>query len=280
MSDNAAVTLAEPERIADADFPHYDIHPGQGPWLLLVHGFLSSRAQWGPNLEALSAFCRPVTLELYGHGRSPSPADPALYNTRAYAEAIDALRERLGAERWFVCGYSLGATVSIRYALTHPGRLHGHIFTNSASAFAEARQSGDGRAAAAANANRIREGGKAALDRIAVHPRRAKRLPPATYDALVADAEGISPEGIAMGMEHMMPTASVRADLHANTRPALLVCGRFEKRFAPNRDFAATHMPDLEIVDVDAGHAVNMTAATAFNEAVERFVRQRLREAP
>ena len=111
------------------------------------------------------------------------------------------------------------------------------------------------------------------MDRIAVHPRRAKRLPPATYDALVADAEGIDPEGIAMAMEHMMPTASVRSDLGANTRPALLVCGRFEKRFASNRDFAAAQMPHLEIVDVDAGHAVNMTATEAFNTAVERFVR-------
>ena len=258
------------------DAPHWDVHPGQGPWLLLVHGFLSSRAQWGPNLEALSAFCRPVTLELYGHGRSPSPADPALYNTRAYARAIDALRERLGAERWFVCGYSLGAAVTIRYALEYPHRLHGHIFTNSASAFAEPRMTGDWRATAAANAKSIRDGGKAALDRIAVHPRRAKRLPPETYAALVADAEGISPEGIAMAMEHMMPTASVRADLGVNTRPTLLVCGRLEKRFAANRDFAAAEMPHLDIVDVDAGHAVNMTAANAFNAAIERFVQRAL----
>lgn len=278
MSDQAAASLAEPEGVADADFPHYDVHPGQGPWLLLVHGFLSSRAQWGPNLEALSAFCRPVTLELYGHGRSPSPADPALYSTGAYARTLDTLRERLGAERWFVCGYSLGATVTIRYALTHPQRLYGHIFTNSASAFAEPRLPGDARMAAAANAKRIRQGGRAALDRIAVHPRRAKRLPQETYDALLADAEGISPDGIAMGMEHMMPNASVRGDLGANTRPALLVCGRFEKRFAPNRDFAAANMPHLEIVDVDAGHAVNMTAPGAFNAAVERFVRDRLRD--
>ncbi|MDE0692442.1 MAG: alpha/beta fold hydrolase [Gammaproteobacteria bacterium] len=261
------------------DAPRWDVHPGTGPYLLLVHGFLSSRAQWGPNVEALSAFCQPVTLELYGHGRSPSPADAALYNTRSYATTIDAIRERLGVERWFVCGYSLGATVTIRYALTHPHRLYGHVFTNSASAFAEHSGAADRQATAAANAKRIRDGGREALDRIAVHPRRAKRLPPATYDALVADAERIDPEGIAMAMEHMMPTASVRSDLGANTRPALLVCGRFEKRFAANRDFAATQMPHLEIVDVDAGHAVNMTATEAFNTAVERFVHANLAKA-
>ena len=277
MTEAAPATRDEDGSLATGpDAPHWEVHPGTGPYLLLVHGFLSSRAQWGPNLEALSAFCQPVTLELYGHGRSPSPADAALYDTRRYATCIDAIRDCLGIERWFVCGYSLGATVTIRYALTHPHRIFGHVFTNSASAFAERRLTGDWQATAAANAKRIRTGGREALDRIAVHPRRAKRLPPATYDALVADAEGISPEGIAMAMEHMMPTASVRADLSANTRPALLVCGRFEKRFAPNRDFAAANMPHLEIVDVDAGHAVNMTATDAFNTAVERFVRTNL----
>ena len=63
--------------------PHYEVHPGRGPHLLLVHGMLSSRAQWLPNLAALAAVCRPVTLELWGHGRSPAPADPAAYHPDA-----------------------------------------------------------------------------------------------------------------------------------------------------------------------------------------------------
>lgn len=266
-----AEEAAAPEPV---EGPHWEVHPGRGPYLLLVHGFLSSRAQWAPNLAPLSAFCRPVTLELYGHGRSPSPAEGVHYDTRAYARFIDGLREELRADRWYVCGYSLGATVTIRYALTYPERLHGHIFTNSASAFAERRLTADWRENARASAARLRAGGREAVDRIAVHPRRARRLPPDLYDALVADAERIDPEGIAMAMEHMMPTASVRAELGANTRPALLVCGRFEKRFAPNRDYAAATMPHLAIVDVDAGHAVNMTAADEFNAAVEAFIRR------
>ena len=52
---------------------------GTGPYLLLVHGFLSSRAQWRPNLEGLRRFCRPVVVELWGHGRSPTPDDPEAY---------------------------------------------------------------------------------------------------------------------------------------------------------------------------------------------------------
>ncbi len=259
--------------------PRWQVHDGRGPHLLLIHGFLSSRAQWLPNLEALGEVCRPVTLELYGHGESPAPDAAKHYRPDQYARAIDGIREQLGARAWFVCGYSLGAALSIRYVLSYPQRVIGHIFTNSASAFAEPRLADSWRANARESAARIRQGGRAGLERMAVHPKRARRLPPAVYDALVADAERIDPAGIANAMEGTMPTASVRADLARNERPALLVCGRFEKRFAPHRDYAVANMPHLDVVDVDSGHAVNMAAADAFNAAVCRFVTAHCAEA-
>ena len=252
--------------------PYWETCEGDGPHLLLIHGFLSSRAQWQPNLEALRRVCRPVVMELYGHGRSPTPDAPSSYHIPSYVEAIDGIRQALGVERWFVCGYSLGAALSIRYALVHPQHVYGHVFTNSASAFADARQVQEWRDNASASAERVRNGGKAALERMAVHPRRAKRLPRPVYDALAADAELIVPDGIANTMQHTLPNASVRADLERNSRPALLVCGRFERRFAPHRAFAEQMMPQLTVAEVDSGHAVNMQAAGAFNAAVGKFV--------
>ena len=57
---------------------YYDVHAGTGPYMLLVHGFLSSRTQWRLNLAALASVVRPVVVELWGHGRSPAPAEPAI----------------------------------------------------------------------------------------------------------------------------------------------------------------------------------------------------------
>ena len=252
--------------------PHWELCGGEGPYLLLIHGFLSSRAQWQPNLDALRQVCRPVLLELYGHGRSPAPAGSECYEPGAYARAIDAIRRELGVANWFVCGYSLGAAISLRYALEFRERVRGHVFTNSASAFAEPAEVAGWRANAGESATRIRRGGLAAVERLAVHPKRARRLPPATRDALLADAALIDPAGIAGTLEWTLPTASVRGDLAANSRPALLVCGRFERRFAPHRQFAEAAMPRLAIADVASGHAVNMQAAEAFNTAVCAFV--------
>lgn len=256
------------------DAPHWEVCEGDGPHVLFIHGFLSSRAQWQPNVRTLAEVCQPVLLELYGHGRSPVPAAAERYSAQGYAAAIDGIRAELGVESWFVCGYSLGAAISIRYALSFPARVRGHIFTNSASAFAEPSLTDSWRRNARDAAARVRKGGKDALERMAVHPRRAKRLPPALYQALLADADLIDPEGIAKALEYTMPTASVRAELKDNTQPALLVCGRFERRFAAHRAYAEEVMPALTIADVDSGHAVNMSAAAAFDEAVSAFVRR------
>ena len=252
--------------------PHWELCSGQGPHLLLIHGFLASRAQWQPNLDALRRVCRPVLLELYGHGRSPTPKAIGCYETASYAKAIDDVRRQLGVADWFVCGYSLGAAITLRYALDFPQRVRGHAFTNSASAFAEPELVAAWRAGARASAERVRSGGRAAVERMAVHPKRARRLPPAVRTALLADAALIDPDGVAGALEATLPTASVRAELKDNARPALLVCGRFEKRFAPHREHVAAAMPHLSVVDVDSGHAVNMQAADAFDDALAAFV--------
>lgn len=252
--------------------PSWEVHPGTGPFLLLVHGFLSSRAQWAPNLGPLGDVCRPVTLELFGHGRSPAPEQDVPYTPEGYVAAMDAIRAELGVDSWFVCGYSLGGALTIRYALTHPQRVIGQVFTNSMSAFADAalvkqwsqtgQQSGDA----------IERGGMAAIERIPVHPKHARRLPSDIRDALLRDTELLDPRGVANTIRHTTPEASVRADIGTNRVPALLACGRFEKRFEPHRSFAEKHMPRLRVVEMDAGHGVNMQDAVRFNSAVADFI--------
>lgn len=80
---------------------HAVVHDGDGPHAVLLHGLLGSRSYWLDNLDALQAVCRPVVVELWGHGRSPAPADPARYEPDAYADELERLRIGLGAERWF-----------------------------------------------------------------------------------------------------------------------------------------------------------------------------------
>jgi pimeloyl-ACP methyl ester carboxylesterase len=251
---------------------NYTVHEGRGPYLLLIHGFLMSAPQWQPNLAGLSEVCRPVVAELWGHGDSPAPDDPDAYLPNGYVEAFEAIRSSLGIERWWVCGYSLGAGLTINYALRCPERVVGHIFTNSTSGFADVAQQGAWRRGADAAAAAIEAEGIRAIERMPVHPRHAKRLPKDLYDALCSTAARLDPRGIANTLKYTNPNVSVRARIADNPRPALLVCGRYESRFSAHRDYAAANMPRLTVVDIDAGHGVNMEAPDAFDRAVAEFV--------
>lgn len=250
--------------------PHYEIHDGAGPPLLLVHGFLSSRAQWRLNLEALQAVCRPVVLELWGHGRSPAPDDPALYRVSAYIAAFEEIRRRLGAERWFVCGQSFGAGLTMRYALEHSGRVPGQVVTNSVSAFSNMDQTGRIDRALA-----VEKGGRAALEAWPIHPRKARRLPEAVRDALWADADLLDPASVALSMRHTAPGLAIVDDMPSFTVTTLLVNGLREAAFQPLRKRAETEIPDCRVVDLDGGHSVNIDAAEGFNEAVCAFIWER-----
>ena len=250
---------------------HTEVHEGRGSYLLLVHGMLASRAQWMLNLEALAQVCRPVVVELWGHGRSPAPEDPARYHPDRYVEEFERIRRQLGAERWLICGQSLGAALTLRYTLDHPERVIAQVFTNSNSALAEPEWGALVRPALQAHARRIESEGRAALEASPVHPRKSRRLPPEVQAALVADCERHDPLGIALTGVETVPHSSVRNRIHTNRVRSLLLVGEHEKRFTPHREFASTHMPRLEVRNLAAGHAVNIEAAAGFNAAVSAF---------
>ena len=250
----------------------YRVHPGRGPHLLLLHGFLTGPAQWVANLDALAEQCIPVTAWLWGHAGAASPEDPAAYTPDAYVAALDAIREALNVDQWFLLGYSLGAGLTLRYALTHPHRVAGHLFTNSTSALADSEQQRLWRARAPAAAEMVAAGGHAAMERIAVHPRHARKLPAPIYRAIREEARHHDPAGIARTMRYTNPATSVRDDLGGNRRPARLIWGNRERRFRPLAEYAVRHMPLLEVAELDAGHGMNMEVPAAFNRAVTEFL--------
>ena len=252
--------------------PYFEVHDeGHGPYLMFLHGFLSSRAQWRPNLAGLTQFCRPVVIELLGHGRSPAPSDPQAYTVDSYLAAFEDIRRQVGAESWVVCGQSFGAGLAVHYALRHPERVPGLVFTNSLSAMSP-KGNPDREAQQRQRIEAIRTGGREGLESIRIHPRHAKRLPEDAKRALVADAALISLEGVIHSWQTTSPQLSIVDVLGQLPMPALLVNGHWEKRFQPMRDAAARLLPGLEIVDLDGGHSVNMEAPDGFNAAVRDFL--------
>jgi len=250
---------------------HVEVHEGTGPYLLLVHGICSSRAQWRPNLAGLAEVSRPVVVELLGHGRSPSPTEDAAYTVEAYLARFEAIRAGLGAERWAICGQSFGAGLTLNYALAHPARVTRQVFTNSNSALAKRNPAVSDEMRLARLAG-FEDRGRAALEAMPFYPKRSGRLAPDVEAELLADAERISLSGVAQGLRYTAPGLSVIDRFAETAVPTLLVNGRREKSFQPVRDEAARLLPALQVVDLDGGHPVNLDQPEAFNAALRAFL--------
>jgi len=247
---------------------YYEVHGTQGPHLLMVHGLMSSRAQWIPNLKAFTEFCRPVVVELFGHGRSALPRNPEAYFPENYIREFEMIRHELRLGNWFICGQSLGAALTLRYSLLHPERVKAQIFTNSLSALSDV---GD-------NENMERlvmlmlQGGRASLDSFPLNPSRSRFLDPEIKKALVEDINLVDMEGFANNLLHLIPRCSVRNLLSKISVPTLLVAGKFDKQFGALVPTVLENTPYLEFIELEGGHAVNIDAADRFNEAVRKFI--------
>lgn len=99
---------------------------GEGPALVLVHGFASThRANWvepGWTSALSEAGYRLVMFDLRGHGQSAKLYEPSDYALDLLAGDLDTLISHLGLKAPHVFGYSLGAMVALRLASRAPQR--------------------------------------------------------------------------------------------------------------------------------------------------------------
>jgi haloacetate dehalogenase len=96
---------------------------GEGPPLLLLHGFPQSLLEWRYLTAPLAQHFRVVAADLRGYGNSSSPSggkDHRGYSKAAMAEDQHQLMQKLGFERFAVVGHDRGARVAHRLALEYP----------------------------------------------------------------------------------------------------------------------------------------------------------------
>jgi haloacetate dehalogenase len=99
---------------------------GEGPPLVLIHGFPQTHVMWHAVAPELARTHRVICLDLRGYGWSAAPqgdGGAALYSKRAMGEDVVAVMESLGHLRFGVIGHDRGARVAYRLALDHPGRV-------------------------------------------------------------------------------------------------------------------------------------------------------------
>jgi haloacetate dehalogenase len=95
---------------------------GEGPPLLLIHGFPQTHVEWAPIAPVLAARFTVVVMDLRGYGRSCAPPsrEGALYAKREMAMDARAVMAALGFSRFCVAGHDRGGRVAYRLALDAP----------------------------------------------------------------------------------------------------------------------------------------------------------------
>lgn len=99
---------------------------GEGPGLLLVHGFPRTHLMWRHLAPRFTDSHTVVCADLPGYGHSGSPAstdDHFPYSKRAMASELVQVMEQLGFKRFSVAGHDRGGRVSYRMAIDHPERI-------------------------------------------------------------------------------------------------------------------------------------------------------------
>ena len=107
------------------DIAYIDV--GQGPPIVLIHGFGSNHAvNWqstGWLTTLAGAGRRVIAMDVRGHGESAKLYDAASYRPGLMAEDAANLLDHLKIARADVMGYSMGGRVAAHLAVVHPERV-------------------------------------------------------------------------------------------------------------------------------------------------------------
>jgi len=255
--------------------PHADVNDqriyfedtgGDGPPVILGHGFLMDHEMFAPQVAALAPTYRVITWDERGFGATEYDGQPFSY----WDSANDclALLDHLGIDRAVVGGMSQGGFLSLRVALTAPERVRALILLDTEAGLPDAETM--------AGEDQMGE------TWFAVGP--VDELAGAVANLIIAD-EAENAKWIAKWQARdkellRQPFACLhgREDLHDRlgeiTCPALVVHGTEDTAIPMDKAerLAAGLSGAGEVVKVAGAHAANLTNPEPVNEAILAFL--------
>jgi 2-succinyl-6-hydroxy-2,4-cyclohexadiene-1-carboxylate synthase len=251
---------------------------GEGPPFLLIHGFTGRGSDWAPFLPALRRRATTITVDLLGHGRSDSPAEPARHAIERQAADMSAILREMGAVPATVAGYSLGARVALRLAVADPGAVARLVLESPSAGVADPAARAQRRAADEQLASLLEgDGIDAFVDRWENLPIFApeRTLPAAHRARLHAARLRNRPEGLAASLRGAGQGAMepLHDRLAGVTTPTLVVAGALDEAGADRARAIAAGIPGarLEIME-GIGHAPHREAPDRFRRLLLDFL--------
>ncbi|MDP8940709.1 MAG: acetoin dehydrogenase dihydrolipoyllysine-residue acetyltransferase subunit [Actinomycetota bacterium] len=122
----------EPETVEvnGREIQYLEVGEGEGPPLVLLHGFGGDINIWVFNQEALAASRTVYALDLPGHGGSSK--DVGEGDLSFFVETLAGFLDAMGVEKAHLFGHSMGGAIAGSFALAHPKRVESLILAASA----------------------------------------------------------------------------------------------------------------------------------------------------
>jgi len=242
---------------------------GDGPALVLLHGFSHDSRVWRPQLESLRDQFTLIAWDAPGAGRSADP--PETYGIADWADCLAALLEGAGVQRAHILGLSWGGLLAQEFYRRHAARVASLVLADTYAGWT-------GSLPAPIPTERL----AACLRDASLPPREfALRYLPGMFsesapleirEELANVMSDFHPAGF-----RLMATALAHADtrdLLPNIQvPTLLIWGEADARspLAVADQFHAAIAGARLVVIPRAGHVSNLEAPAQFDAAVRDF---------
>ncbi|MCY3603646.1 MAG: alpha/beta fold hydrolase [Chloroflexi bacterium] len=237
---------------------YYEVE-GEGPAILLTHGFGASSSMWRGQMDAFRDRYRIIAWDMRGHGNTDSPEDSAEYSEPATLADIAAILDACEVESAIVGGLSLGGYMSLAFNLAHPERTNALMLFDTGPGYNNPKGREGWNQFAIRRAEAFETQGLASLGDLAE----------------VKAARHRSAEGLAKAARGMLTQrdASVIQSLTSIDKPTLVVTGADDRNFLAAHGYMSENIPGaMSFMIDDAGHAANIDQPEAFNAAVEAFL--------